>query len=135
MEDVLVPIFCGCLLPIAIVFIISKRKKNSDDKRAEILIKAIESGKSLDADKLAEALGNIKPKYTPLEILNARLLRGCLYTLVGLALAVVYFVWPNYNTTSLMSLILLSAISTAVGISYLIVYLVTRRQIRDIKES
>lgn len=135
MEDVLVPIFCGCLLPIAIVFIISMRKKNSDDKRAEILIKAIESGKSLDADKLAEALGNIKPKHTPLEILNARLLRGCLYTLVGLALVVVYLVWPDVNMNSLMSLILLSAISTAVGISYLIVYFVTRGQIRDEKES
>lgn len=135
MEVVLVPIFCGCLLPIAIVFIISMRKRNSDDKRAEILIKAIESGKALEADKLAEALGNIKPKNTPLEILNARLLRGCLYTLVGLALVVVYLVWPNTDTESLMSLVLLSAISTAVGISYLIVYFVTKGQIHDRKES
>ncbi|MDE6741032.1 MAG: hypothetical protein K2J58_01730 [Muribaculaceae bacterium] len=133
MEDVLVPIFCGCILPIAVVLIISMRKKNSDDKRAEILIKAIESGEAVDADKLAEALG--KPKRTPLELLNARLLRGCLYTLVGLALVVVYFVWPDSNTKSLMSLILLSAISTAVGISYLIVYFMTRNQIRDEKES
>ena len=133
MEDVLVPIFCGCILPIAIVLIISMRKKNSDDKRAEILIKAIESGEAVDADKLAEALG--KPTRTPIELLNARLLRGCLYTLVGVALVVVYLVWPDYNINSLMSLILLSAISTAVGISYLIVYFMTRNQVRDEKES
>ena len=133
MEDVLVPIFCGCVLPVMIVLIISMRKKNSDDKRAEILIKAIESGEAVDADKLAEALG--KPRHTPLEILNARLLRGCLYTLVGLALAVVYLVWPANNTNSLMSLILLSAVSTAVGISYLIVYFVTRNQVGDSKRS
>ena len=133
MEDVLVPIFCGCILPIAIVLLVSLRKKNYDDKRAEILIKAIESGEEVDADKLAEALG--KPRQTPLEILNARLLRGCLYTLIGLALVVVYFVWPDNNTNTLMSLILLSAISTAVGISYLIVYFVTRGQIRDEKDS
>lgn len=133
MEVVLVPIFCGCVLPVMIVLIISLRKKNSDDKRAEILIKAIESGDELNTDKLAEALG--KPRHTPLEILNARLLRGCLYTLVGLALVVVYMVWPDHNTNSLMSLILLSAISTAVGISYLIVYFVTRGQVLDEKES
>ncbi|MDE6512159.1 MAG: hypothetical protein K2L00_08745 [Muribaculaceae bacterium] len=133
MEDVLVPIFCGCVLPIAIVLIVSMRKKNSDDKRAEILIKAIESGEELDADKLAEALG--KPRHTPLEVLNSRLLRGCLYTLVGLALAVVYLIWPNVDTNALMSLILLSAVSTAVGISYLIVYFVTRSQVHDEKKS
>ncbi|MDE7347880.1 MAG: hypothetical protein K2N48_14210 [Muribaculaceae bacterium] len=129
MESVLVPIFCGCVLPIAIVLIISLKKKNSDDKRAEILIKAIESGNDFDADKLAEALG--KPRHTPLEVLNSRLLRGCLYTLVGLALVIVYLVWPEYSANALTSLILLSAVSTAVGISYLIVYFVTRGQVHE----
>ena len=133
MEEILVPIFCGCVLPIAIVLIVSMRKKNSDDKRAEILIKAIESGEELDADKLAEALG--KPRLTPLEVLNARLLRGCVFTLVGLALAVVYLVWPASDTSSLLAFILFSAIFTAVGIAYLIVYFVTRRKVNDEKKS
>lgn len=133
MTSILVPIFCGCVLPIAIVLIISMRKKNNDDKRAEILIKAIESGEEVDAEKLADALG--KPKHTPLEILNARLLRGCMYTLIGLALAVVYLAWPDYDANVLSSLMFLSAISTAVGIAYLIVYFVTRGQVLDDKKS
>lgn len=133
MTSILVPIFCGCVLPIAIVLIISMRKKNNDDKRAEILIKAIESGEEVDAEKLADALG--KPKHSPLEILNARLLRGCMYTLIGLALAVVYFAWPAYDTNVLSSLMLLSAVSTAIGIAYIIVYFVTRGQVHDDKES
>ena len=133
MVEILVPIFCGCVLPIAIVLIVSMRKKNSDDKRAEILIKAMESGEEINADKLAEALG--KPRQTPLEVLNARLLRGCLYTLIGVALAVVYLVWPAFDTNSLMSLVLLSAVSTAVGLSYLIVYFVTRKQVNEEKKS
>ena len=121
------------MLPIAIVLIVSMRKKNSDNKRTEILIKAIESGEELDADKLAEALG--KPRQTPLEVLNARLLRGCMFTLVGLALAVLYLVWPEYDMSSLMAFILFGAISIAVGIAYLIVYFVTRRQVNDEKNS
>ena len=133
MVEILVPIFCGCVLPIAIVLIVSMRKKNSDNKRAEILIKAIESGEELDADKLAEALG--KPRLTPLEVLNARLLRGCMFTLVGLALAVLYLVWPESDMSSLLAFILFGAISTAVGIAYLIVYFVTRRQVNDEKNS
>lgn len=133
MTEILVPIFCGCILPIAVVLIISLRRRNSDNKRAEILIKAIESGEFVDAEKLSEALG--KPKHSPLEVLNARLLRGCLYTLVGLSLVVVYLVWPDTDSKSLMSLILLSAVSTAVGLSYLIVYFMTRKQVHDERKS
>lgn len=136
MEDllvpILVPIFCGCVLPIMVVLITSMRKKNSDNKRAEILIKAIESGKDVDADKLAEALG--KPRHSPLEILNARLLRGCIYSLVGLALIFMYCIWPDHDKDFQMLLIFMGAISTAVGIAYLIVYFMTRGQIRDEKE-
>ena len=133
MVEILVPIFCGCVLPIAIVFIISMRKKNSDDKRAQVMIKALESGEEINADKLAEALG--KPRYTPLEILNTRLLRGCIFFLVGLALVILYFVWPEDDVNARLSFILLGSIAMAVGIAYLIVYFMTRGQVNDEKES
>lgn len=133
MYDILVPIFCGAILPMVIVFIVSMRNKNSDNKRAEIMIKAIESGEEIDMDKLAEALG--KPKRTPLEVLNGRLLRGCMFSLVGAALVILYFIWPEADSESRISVLFLGAISAAVGIAYLIVYFVTRGQISDEKKS
>ena len=133
MYDILVPIFCGAILPMVIVFIVSMRKKNSDNKRAEVMIKAIESGEEIDVDKLAEALG--KPKRTPLEVLNGRLLRGCMFSLVGAALVILYFIWPEADSESRISVLFLGAISAAVGIAYLIVYFVTRGQISDEKKS
>lgn len=131
MVEILVPIFCGCVLPIAIVLIVSMRKKNSDDKRAEILIKAIESGEELDADKLAEALG--KPVMSPQELLNTRLLNGCKYTLVGLALIIINCLMNRDEDLKIM-LLLCGSIAMAIGIAYLIVYFVTRGQITDNKE-
>lgn len=133
MYEILVPIFCGAILPMVIVFIVSMRNKNSDNKRAEIMIKAIESGEEIDMDKLAEALG--KPKRTPLEVLNGRLLRGCMFSLVGAALVILYIIWPEANSDSRISVLFLGAISAAVGIAYLIVYFVTRGQISDEKKS
>ena len=133
MYDILVPIFCGAILPMVIVFIVSMRNKNSDNKRAEIMIKAIESGEEIDMDKLAEALG--KPKRTPLEVLNGRLLRGCMFSLVGAALVILYIIWPEADSESRISVLFLGAISAAVGIAYLIVYFVTRGQISDEKKS
>lgn len=131
MVEILVPIFCGCVLPIAIVLIVSMRKKNSDDKRAEILIKAIESGEELDTDKLAEALG--KPVMSPQELLNTRLLNGCKYTLVGLSLIIINCLVNRDEDLKIMML-LCGSIAMAIGIAYLIVYFVTRGQIPDNKE-
>lgn len=133
MVEILVPIFCGCILPIAVVLIVQFRKRNSDNKRAEVLIKAIESGREVDADKMAEALG--KPILTLQEQINLRLLRGCRYTLVGIALLILSTIAPTYDKDLLMMMLLIGSIALAIGIAYLIVYFVTRNQISVKKES
>ncbi|MDE6488700.1 MAG: hypothetical protein K2L46_05410, partial [Paramuribaculum sp.] len=80
MTATLVPIFVGVVLPIAIVAITAASKINNDNKRSKVLIKAIESNCGIDADKLAETLQ--KPKKTAREILNLRLLRGCIFSFI-----------------------------------------------------
>ncbi|MDE6028457.1 MAG: hypothetical protein K2G23_10325, partial [Muribaculaceae bacterium] len=86
MTEILVPIFICCVLPIAVVLITALTKINADRQRANIIIKAIEANNNIDADKLAESLK--KPQRTPLQILNLRLLRGCIFTLIGIGLAI-----------------------------------------------
>lgn len=134
----LIPIFICAIMPIAIVLIVFLSSMNSENKRAKVLIKAIESNNSIDADKLAEALS--KPKKTPQEILNLRLLRGCIFSLIGLAL-VVYCVITAYNTGETIGSrayttpLIIGLISIAIGVSYLVVFFVTRGQVKnDTKE-
>ena len=129
MEE-LVPIFVCVVLPVSIVLIVSLRKWNSDNKRAEILTKAIESGREVDTERLEESLSDHKNRqYTEKDLLYARLLRGCICTLVGIALSVVYFLWPANDIDELSFLMLGGAVSTAIGIAYLIVYFVTRKEV------
>ena len=71
---VLIPIFICVVLPVLIVWIVFRAAMNNDNKRAEVLIKAIEANNGIDADRLADALG--KPRKTAREILNLRLLLG-----------------------------------------------------------
>lgn len=78
MTSIIVPIFVCVVLPVAIVAIVYAASINSDNQRSKVLIKAIESNCGIDADKLAEALQ--KPKKTAREILNLRLLRGCIFS-------------------------------------------------------
>ncbi len=121
-------IFICVVLPISIVLITSVKKILSDNKRSQVIVKAIEADKEIDTDKLLDALQ--KPKKSAQEILNSRLLYGCIYSLVGLSLIVsgiVSSVW--YADSDTMVLYIFESISIALGISYLIVYFLTRKQV------
>ena len=124
---ILVPIFVCVVLPVAIVWIVFSTARNSDNKRAEVLIKAIENNTDIDADKLAEAL-NKKPK-TPRERQLGRLLRGCIFTLIGAALTVISLtvIEPDDQT----GLLIISSVSAAIGIAYLIVYFCGRKAYKE----
>ncbi len=135
MEDILVPIFICVVLPVAIVFIVFYASVNSDNKRAEIIIKAIEANNGVDADKLAESLKNGSKTKTEREILNLRLLRGCIFSLIGLCVIILDLLnlAPCLEFQSNI-FVLLGAISFAIGVSYLVVYYVTRKQKSDSSE-
>ena len=125
---------CVCVvLPVLIVLIVFLASMNSENKRAQVLIKAIEANNNIDADKLAEAMK--KPQKTQREILNLRLLRGCLFAFVGFALCVVgiisYCSDSGFQTASVTIPLIFGGASLAIGLSYLMVYFVTRNQIKD----
>lgn len=134
--DVLVPISICVVLPIAIVLIIFMTAMNSDNKRTKVLIKAIEANNNIDADKLAAAFA--KPRKTPLEILNKRLLRGCMFTFTGIVLIIVALVSLAYGTEFANDSVTLPMIFggalLAIGLSYLVVYFVTRKQVNNTRE-
>lgn len=129
----MIPIFICVVLPIAIVAIVFAAVINNDNKRTQVLIKAIESNCEIDVDKLAEALQ--KPKKTAREILNLRLLRGCIFSFIGLALCIVGGVsnslGAEFSSDSVTVPFVFGGASLAIGLSYMVVYFVTRKQIRD----
>lgn len=134
--DILVPISICVVLPVAIVLIIFMTAMNSDNKRAKVLIKAIEANNNIDADKLAAALA--KPRKTPLEILNKRLLRGCMFTFIGIALIIVALVslasGTEFANDSVTVPMIFGGALLAIGLSYLVVYFVTRKQVNNTRE-
>lgn len=135
MQQILVPIFICCVMPVAIVLIVFLYKNNAARMRSNIIIKAIEANNNIDADKLAESLK--KTPRTPLELLNLRLLRGCMFTLIGIGLVIVGL-FNNVNGSDpaadpVVMPMMMGFISFAVGVSYIIVYFVTRKQVENDK--
>ena len=120
----LIPIGVCVVLPIMIVWIVFKAKTNNDNKSADVLIKAIENNANIDAEKLAEALG--KQQISAKELLNRRLLRGCMFTILGVAFSIIALTFSAAPEDMQFISYILAALSFAVGIAYLIVYFVTR---------
>lgn len=131
MHEILVPVFVCVVLPVAIVLIISLTRINSDNKRSQILIKAIEANKDIDTDKLIRSLE--KPRKSARDILNTRLLRGCIASLLGIASALYgLYIQCSDPSASLQYLCyLFTAGMLAVGLGYLIVYFLTRNEVEN----
>ena len=129
----LIPIGVCVVLPIMIVWIVFKAKTNNDNKRADVLIKAIENNANIDAEKLAEALG--KQQISAKELLNRRLLRGCMFTILGVAFSIIALTFSAAPEDMQFISYILSALSFAVGIAYLIVYFVTRNTTAETEEN
>lgn len=134
MEDIvalLIPIFICVVLPVSIVLIIALSDTAKEKQKAQIIIKAIEANNNIDADKLAESMR--KPQKTARQILNGRLLRGCIFTLVGVAVCIVGIVnlltGSEFSSDPVTVPLIFGGASVAVGASFLIVYFVTRKQV------
>lgn len=80
-----------------------------------------------DAEILAEVL--TKSSKTPRQILESRLLRGCVSTLVGIALAVLTVILTESDEDLSFMMVLGAGILLSVGIGNLIVYFVTRKNV------
>lgn len=133
MDPVFIPIFVCVVLPVSIVLIIAVAKVLNDRMQTKVLIKALETNNEINAEKIAEAFR--KHQKTEREILNLRLLRGCLFAFAGIALIIVGIVslccGTEFSADPVTVPLVFGGVSLAVGLSYLVVYFVTRKQIKD----
>lgn len=129
LEAILIPISVCVVLPVMVVWLTTRAATNADNQRARVLMKAIESNANIDADKLAEALQ--KPRRTPAEMQSRRLLRGTMFTLLGVAAALVAL-WMSLqksmtDPSGVLLMLVVAGVCFAVGIAYLTVFYVNRK--------
>lgn len=81
LSEILVPIFICVVLPVMIVLIVGLVKRNETNRKAEIMLKAIEKGQSIDPElfKTGSKKGSVKQDL--LDKLNG----ACITSLMGLA--------------------------------------------------
>ena len=121
--NALIPICICVVLPVLIVWLIGKVKQNETNRKAEIMLKALENGAKIDTDFFRSQSDSKTIK----ERLLGRLTGACVTSLIGVAfIAVGIFLqhlqnWNN-NIEVVVITYLLGGILMAVGISLFVVY-------------
>lgn len=122
--QLLVPIGVAVVLPIAIVAIVFRSALASDRNRKEIVLAALEKNPDIDVEQLMKNLK--KSEKLIKEKLLARLERGCLCCLMGMAFMVLYF-FLGVQGEDLI--VVVGAALIAIGIAFLVSYFVGRRML------
>ena len=127
MRDIIVPIGICVVLPVMLVWLVTRVRRNEIDKKTEVMLKAIESGVTIDSDLFKEAPK--KRKSTKERLLN-RLICGCAASIIGAALTAIGIIpWMTLEDDTFAPLLIFGGISLAVGIALFIGFFVGRKML------
>lgn len=117
--QILVPIACGCVLPIVIIWLNIRQRMNETNKRTQVVLAAIEKNPDMDIEELIK---KISPKKKLLkEKLLEKLLWGCITVLLGIGMTVCH-IYVDITTNSTSPCGFIGIILLAVGIAFFVNY-------------
>ena len=129
MEDFFIISFVCVALPVAIVWIVSRTRQHETDRRAEVMLKAIEAGEPVDVKKLgAPRKVGRSVKQELLDKLNG----ACVTSLIGVVLliyAIIGYYNPEWVEGRLLSTNahIFGGILLAIGAGLFITYFISRK--------
>ena len=123
LTEILVPIACGCVLPIVAILSVVRKKINETNQRTQIVLAALEKNPEMDIEELMKKISH-KPRLLKEKLLT-KLLWGCLTTLLGIGL-IVFGIYLGANhlggTDDPMTAVCFGLVSLGVGVAFLINY-------------
>lgn len=133
MEDILVPIFICVVLPVVIVWLVARTRQNETNRKAEIMLKAIDAGVPVDMSQFEPAKKQMSPKTIKQDLLD-KLNGACITGLMGigfLTLGILRTLGCEFGRNMFLNEFWLPAggVLLAVGIGLLITYLVGKRML------
>lgn len=127
MDKILVPIFVCVVLPVTIVWLITRARQNETNRKTEVMLKAIEAGATIDANFFK----NPKESITIKERLLKRLTGGCIFSLMGVVFTIIGLVNRSMalDIDAFTIPVLFGGIFFAIGVAHLIVFYVGRKML------
>ena len=126
----LIPLGCGCVLPIVVIWLGIRQKMNETNQRTKIVLAAIEKNPEMDIEELMK---KISPKKKLLkEKLLSKLLWGSVIALLGLSI-LLYALLVDYrggmDPDDLIRIYFTGGILLAIGIAFLAHYHISKKML------
>ena len=126
----LIPLGCGCVLPIVVIWLGIRQKMNETNQRTQIVLAAIEKNPEMDIEELMK---KISPKKKLLkEKLLSNLLWGSVIALLGISI-LVYTLLVDYrggmDPDDLIRIYFTGGILLAIGIAFLAHYHISKKML------
>ena len=126
----LIPLGCGCVLPIVVIWLGIRQKMNETNQRTKIVLAAIEKNPEMDIEELMK---KISPKKKLLkEKLLSNLLWGSVIALFGISI-LVYALLVDYrggmDPNDLIRIYFTGGILLAIGIAFLAHYHISKKML------
>ena len=126
----LIPLGCGCVLPIVVIWLGIRQKMNETNQRTKIVLAAIEKNPEMDIEELMK---KISPKKKLLkEKLLSNLLWGSVIALFGISI-LVYALLVDYrggmDPDDLIRIYFTGGILLAIGIAFLAHYHISKKML------
>lgn len=125
---IVVPVSVCVVLPIALVWIVYRSITNKTNRECEVIMEAIRNNPNIDTEKLLEAFKRKEP--SAWQYLNRKLLRGSIFTLLGITFALVASLEAGPQEE--MGCWVACGVLGSVGIGFLLSYLFGYKHINEI---
>ena len=126
--SLLIPIACGCILPIFAIWMGIRKEINESKNRTQIMMAAIEKNPDVDVEELMSKISP-KKKLIKEKLLN-KLLAGCITTFLGIGF-LGYSAYVGYlggsNSSDIKGMGLAGVILLGVGIALFINYFMGKK--------
>lgn len=122
MEDILIPIAVCVVLPVMIVWLVTRSKNQIVNRKMDVLIKAIENGQDIDPELLSDAAGHDAKKRS----VKMRLLRQLCWGVILVIAGAGILAGAPFAEDSL-DMFIFGGILAAIGVALLVMFLVGRK--------
>lgn len=133
--DLLVPLGICVALPVMVVWLAFRYLINKDNRRTELMMEAIKINPNIETSKLLESLK--KPEYTLKERIIRKLLRGSIFSLIGMVFIIIGIVMAcimetiRGNEDIVVNIFVIGGVCLAVGIGFLIAWSASKKQLKE----
>ena len=130
--DILMPLGVCVVLPVMIVWLVMRTRQNETNKKTEVMLKAIESGATVDPEFFKSQQRGQK---TIKERLLSRLAGGSIFSLIGVVLLVLAIVFANsyapngwnFGNSPAPTFAIIGGILLAIGLALFAVFFVGKK--------